>query len=900
MKHHLLKLSLLLLAFAGVVNAQVVQPIKNGRLDTALAGNTQDITNLGHVTIGNATAGSARIHLFPGGNPTTAADGIWLGDDVKLYRTASGAMTILGNVTVTGTISAGNATVTLSGANTWTGTNAYSGTVTINSGLLVDNSGVGITFGTGAAAATRANLGLIIGTNVQSYSAQTAALSLLTPSNNAFIIGNGSTFIAASGSTVRTAAGLGTGDSPSFAGVTATGDSILGDANTDTITVNGKLLVPSATSLTYATTIGGTTLYTSGGVLVIGNDISVGGIAGSAGLALANATSASTAIVLGGDAKLYRSAASKLKTDGAFEATAMTLTTTPLAGSSGGLGFAVSGADKFPYSTGVNTWAEGALSAFVRGTFSASDGLAFRVAIGLSTAGGDLTGTLPSPTIATGAVTSAKIADATIVAADIADGTITATQLADNTVTSAKMSTTGVTGGIYGSSTAVPQITVDAKGRITGVTSVTVTGAAPGGAAGGGLTGNFPSPTIASDAVGTAQITDGAIIAADLASNAVTTAKITDANVTSAKLANTTVTAGTYPSSTTLLPQITVNAQGQITAASSVAFVGGNNTYEVINGSSAADTDVTYATGSHAYSGIVNLAAGAGAYTYRVVLPTTGRVAGDSAIFAVSIAASANPTIEFRNSIPGGSLLKSYAGDAARARTYYVSAAYSGTTWVLLFAEEMPSSLNLIGNVVITPPASQTTLTLGSGKTIAISNSITITSNDGATLNVGAGGTLASMAYQASGAVAITGGTITVTSVTTSGANISGGTVTGVTFSSANATITGGSITSATDVDSDDLQSKSTQVPSFFFGTDSWDPISLVDGASTSVDIPVPGALTGDLALAQVPLIDTTKFLVSATVSGFDQVTVTIMNKSGGSVDLSSTDVNVIVMHWTP
>jgi len=92
-------------------------------------------------------------------------------------------------------------------------------------------------------------------------------------------------------------------------------------------------------------------------------------------------------------------------------------------------------------------------------------------------AGGDLTGTYPNPTIATGAVTSAKILDGTIAAADIA--------------------TTGVTAGTYGSATQVSQVTVNNKGQVMGAANVTISGVPPGGAAGGDLAGNYPSPTIA-------------------------------------------------------------------------------------------------------------------------------------------------------------------------------------------------------------------------------------------------------------------------------------------------------------------------------------------------------------------------------------------------------------------
>ena len=94
--------------------------------------------------------------------------------------------------------------------------------------LAVVNGGTG----SSTAADARTALGLAIGSNVQAYVATTSAIAALAVTDSNFIVGNGSTWVAESGATVRTSLGLG-----SLATLSAVNNSLW--SGTDLAVANG-------------------------------------------------------------------------------------------------------------------------------------------------------------------------------------------------------------------------------------------------------------------------------------------------------------------------------------------------------------------------------------------------------------------------------------------------------------------------------------------------------------------------------------------------------------------------------------------------------------------------------------------------------------------------------------
>jgi hypothetical protein len=176
-------------------------------------------------------------------------------------------------------------------------------------------------------------------------------------------------------------------------------------------------------------------------------------------------------------------------------------------------------------------------------------------------AGGDLTGTYPDPEIAEGVVTTTKIASNAVTSAKLASQAVTTSKLANEAVTQEKihpdvsLPISGTAGGDLTGTYPAPEIADDAitsskiadgavdlgGEKITG--TLGITGGGTGALNAADARTNLGLGILAIlNSINTPQLTDGAVTSAKIANSAVSTSKIASGAVTSMNLANSSVT----------------------------------------------------------------------------------------------------------------------------------------------------------------------------------------------------------------------------------------------------------------------------------------------------------------------------------------------------------------------
>lgn len=90
----------------------------------------------------------------------------------------------------------------------------------------------------------------------------------------------------------------------------------------------------------------------------------------------------------------------------------------------------------------------------------------------------------------------------------------------------------------------------------------------------------------------------------------------------------------------------------------------------------------------------------------------------------------------------------------------------------------------------------------------------------------------------------------------------------------------------------------SALTPKLLYGVATYDASSLVDGAGETTTVGVPGAVLGDFVVAVSLGVSTAGITVTGYVSAADTVSVRVQNESGGTLDLASTSLRVLVLPY--